>query len=184
MNLSETARVLAYAQAFDQRTVGETDVIAWHSLFVDAAFGDVQEAVKQHYMVSPDRVMPATVLSLVREMVRAREAADRDTGWAPGQAGVPRAEAMPEVAGPVDESALTAPVRALLDSVRAMLPEGSREALMPRRVAWEREHAMFLRTQSAEPNPLYKPTVAEPDCACEHNNMSGGHADGCPLATW
>jgi hypothetical protein len=45
VNLSETALVLAQMQAYDQRTVGDSDVIAWHSLLVDAPFEDCQEAV-------------------------------------------------------------------------------------------------------------------------------------------
>jgi hypothetical protein len=68
---------------------------------------------------------------------------------------------VPEISGPVAESELTAPVRALLDSVRAMLPEGSREQLMPRRVAWEKEHRAYVRVRDSEPNPYYRPQAPE-----------------------
>jgi len=44
--------------------------------------------------------------------------------------------------------------------VRADLPEGSREALKPRTVAWEREHAAYARSQEGEPNPHYRPRPA------------------------
>lgn len=27
-------------------------------------------------------------------------------------------------------------------------------------------------------------TRVRPSCTCNHNSMSGGHADHCPLATW
>jgi hypothetical protein len=161
VNLSETALVLAQMQAYDQRTVGDSDVIAWHSLLVDAPFEDCQEAVRRHYAENTDRIMPAHVRRLVRDIHGERAAMARSTGWAAGQAGVPKGQAVPEISGPVAESELTAPVRALLDSVRAMLPEGSREQLMPRRVAWEKEHRAYVRVRDSEPNPYYRPQAPE-----------------------
>lgn len=157
MNLSETARALALVQAFDQRTVGDADVIAWQGVLADATLADVEEAVRQHYAEETGRIMPAHIRRAVRDMVSQREMARTATPWAPGQYGVLKADAMPEVTGPVDENALTPSVRALLDATRAMLPEGSREALMPRRVAWEKEFAAQERQKNAVPNPHYKP---------------------------
>lgn len=157
MNLSETARALALVQAFDQRTVGDADVIAWQGVLADATLADVEEAVRQHYAEETGRIMPAHIRRAVRDMVSQREMARTATPWAPGQYGVLKADAMPEVAGPVDENALTPSVRALLDATRAMLPEGSREALMPRRVAWEKEFAAQERQKNAVPNPHYRP---------------------------
>lgn len=176
MNHSETARALALVQAFDQRTIGDADVIAWQGVLPDAAYADVEEAIRQHYAEQTDRIMPAHVRRVVRDIVRARQVSP----WAPGQHGVPRAEAMPEVAGPVDENAITPQVRDLLQSVRAMLPEGSREALMPRTVAWEREHRAFVRTQDAEPNPLYRPRppYGSPGCDCP---LPEKVSETCPL---
>lgn len=254
MNRAETARLLAAIAAFNNRTIGEADVEAWQSVLPDVTLTDAMEAVRQHYAENTEWLMPAHVRHLVRDIHREREALARSTGWAPGQAGVPKDQAMPEVSGPVAAGELTAPVRALLDSVRAMLPEGSREALMPRTVAWEREHRAFTRVRDGEPNPLYKPfglvkacdwhkeggygfkwdcqrcqeasgrgpaassycgncigrcegqhgpcldAAGEctqdagekapqgspkpemPSCTCDHNGMSGGHADGCPVA--
>lgn len=176
MKLSETALMLAQMQAYDQRTVGESDVIAWHSLLSDAPFEDCQEAVRRHYAEHTERIMPAHVRRLVRDIHGEREAAARATGWAPGQAGVPRDQALPEITGRVDESVLTQPVRDLLKTMGVHLPEGSREALMPRRVAWEREHAAYQRTQDAQPNPHYRPNRIIP-CGCGPE-----HALGCPHA--
>ena len=153
MNLDETARALGLAQAFDRRTVGEMDVRSWQLILADVSAADTMEAIRQHYAEETDWIMPAHIRRFCRDVERARQMSP----WAPGQYGVSRAEAMPEVAGPVDESALTPQVRDLLQSVRAMLPEGSREALMPRRTAWEREHAAYLRSHNGEPNPLYRP---------------------------
>jgi hypothetical protein len=148
--------------SFDRRTVGDGDVIAWQAVLSDAPFDDCLEAVKQHYAEQTEWMMPAHVRRAVRDMATQREMAARDTGWAPGQAGVPRAEALPELPGPFPlPGDLKPEIRALLESVRAMLPEGSREALMPRRVAWEEQHAAYVRTRDAQPNPLYRPGGAD-----------------------
>jgi hypothetical protein len=161
MNLKETNTALALVQAFDRRTVGEVDVRAWHSVLGDLEVADVMEAIRLHYADNSDWMMPAHVRRGVTQIVEEREAASRATPWAPGQYGVLKAEAMPEVTGPVDESALTPPVRALLAELRARIPAGSRDDLAPRRAYWEREHAAYLRTRDAEPNPLYRPEGAE-----------------------
>lgn len=157
MNLSQTARLLSTVASFNNRTVGETDVVAWQSVLSDVDLADAERAVRDHYAESTEWIMPAHVRRAVRDMVSQRDMAERATPWAAGQYGVLKADAMPEVAGPVDENALTPSVRALLDATRAMLPEGSREALMPRRVAWEKEFAAQERQKNAVPNPHYKP---------------------------
>lgn len=163
MNLSETARALALVQAFDQRTVGDADVIAWQSLLPDAALADVEAAVRQHYAAETVRIMPAHVLRAVAEIEKTRQVSP----WAPGQHGVPREEAAPEVTtgGRMALSDLPAAVAELVARVRADLPEGSREALKPRAVAWEREHAAYQRSQDGEPNPHYKPR-SDRDAEC------------------
>lgn len=173
MNITETTNALALAQAFDNRTVGEVNIRAWHSVLFGADAADVMAAIRDHYAGTTEWIMPAHILRSVQEMAAKREAAARHTGWAPGQAGVPKDQPMPELKprAPYEqlmETDLTPEVADLIRSVRAMLPEGSRETLMPRGVAWEREHRSYLRTQSAEPNPLYRPkTIFEHD-NCAH----------------
>lgn len=215
MNLSETAELIATMAAYDQRTIGEADVIAWQTVLTDAPFQDCREAVLRYYAEHTDRIMPAHVRRIVRDIRREREAAARATGWAPGQAGVPKDQAAPEVhsGGRMALSDLPAAVADLVAQVRAGLPEGDPEALYPRRAAWEREHAAYLRTKNAEPNPLYR-TREVPTCpviggpcpgndhgvpcreACEttstqfHAERPGGMVDGpmsaCPgvITTW
>lgn len=156
MNLSETARLLSMIAAYNNRTIGEADVVAWQSVLPDVPLADAEEAVRRHYAEHTEWMMPAHVRRLVRDIAQERQAMATATGWAPGQAGVPKDQAMPEISGPIEEGALTPQVRALLDSVRAMLPEGSREALMPRTVAWEKEHAAYQRQQDGQPNPHYR----------------------------
>lgn len=176
MNLSEAADLLTAMSAFDRRTIGDGDVIAWQAVLSDAPFGDCLEAVKRHYAEHTEWMMPAHVRRLVRDIHGEREAMARATGWAPGQYGVPKADAMPEIAGPVAEEALTPQVRDLLRSMGIHLPEGSREALMPRRVAWEREQRAYLRVRDGEPNPFYRPNRLIP-CGCGPE-----HAPGCSHA--
>jgi hypothetical protein len=159
VNRAETARLLAAIAAFNNRTIGEADVEAWQSVLPDVEYADALEAVKRHYAEHTEWLMPAHVRRNVRDIVQERFVMAQSTGWAPGQAGVPKDQAMPEVS--TDErlalSDLPAAVADLVARVRADLPEGSREALMPRRVAWEREHQAFVKMRDATPNPLYKP---------------------------
>lgn len=61
MTPAETARVLAKCAAYDQRTVGEADVMAWHENIGDLDYGDAMEAVRRHYRESTERIMPAHV---------------------------------------------------------------------------------------------------------------------------
>jgi len=165
MNLKETNQALALAQAFDRRTVGEMDVRAWHAVLGDLDPADVLEAIRRHYAVETDWIMPAHVrrLSVEIELERRKAAAK----WAPGQHGVPKAEAMPEIsggevpgwfAGAVQRAASTSAAE-ILAEIRRNLPAGSREALMPRAAAWEREHRAYLRVRDGEANPHYKPRV-------------------------
>lgn len=174
MNLSETARALALVQAFDQRTVGEADVIAWQSLLPDAALEDVEAAVRQHYAAETARIMPAHVLRAVGAVEKARNASK----WAPGQHGVPRDEAAPEVTSALrlSLSDLPAAVAELVARVRTELPEGSREALKPRTVAWEREHRAFRRSQDGEPNPHYRPQGGHECLIKDDRCLVKGHA--------
>ena len=157
MNISETTQALALAQAFDNRTVGEVNIRAWHAVLADAAAADVMAAIREHYAEHTEWIMPAHIRTAVRDMVSQREMAARATGWAPGQAGVPKDQAMPEVKAIGRLEDLPPDVAALVAAARQILPEGDRDALYPRRAVWEREHAAYLRTQRAQPNPLYKP---------------------------
>lgn len=70
MNLRDTAKVLAKAAAFDQRTVGEADVLAWHETVSDLDVDDALAAVSRWYRDRSDRLMPAHLREAVR-LVRA-----------------------------------------------------------------------------------------------------------------
>lgn len=61
MTRSETAQLLARIQAFDRRTVGEADVIAWHVALHDLQLGDTIHAVVAHFRTSTDWCLPAHI---------------------------------------------------------------------------------------------------------------------------
>lgn len=155
MNLSETARLLTAMAAFDRRTIGETDVIAWQAVLADVAYEDALSAVKRWYSNNTEWIMPAHVRSLVTELVKAREVSP----WAPGQYGTPREQAHPELTGRERLGFFDFPpeVRELLNRI----PKGNPLALHPRRAAWARDHRRYRRQRDAATNPLYDPSAAE-----------------------
>lgn len=151
MTPGDTARVLAKAAAFDQRTVGAADVAAWHEALSDLDAADALIAVTRHYSTNEQRIMPVHVRRLAREVARARrEAIERDAARR-------SIEAYRATAGPLTDR--SAEVRAFVNEIRDVLPDGDREALMPRRVAWEREHRAYTRAANATPNPDYDPSI-------------------------
>ncbi len=68
MTPAETARVLAAAAAFDQRTVGTADVAAWHAALSELDYADARDAITRHYRTTTDRVMPVHVLHFAEEI--------------------------------------------------------------------------------------------------------------------
>lgn len=72
MNHSETAELLAAMAAFDQRTVGEEDVVAWQAVLDDLPFHRALTAVRGYYATETRRMMPADVRKLVIGAVRLR----------------------------------------------------------------------------------------------------------------
>src|SRR5215472_3174449 len=68
MTKAEVARLLAVAAAFDQRTSGEEDDMAWLAAVGDLNFGDAREAVIAHYRDSTERIMPGHIRQRVKAM--------------------------------------------------------------------------------------------------------------------
>lgn len=154
MNLDEASRVLAKAAGFDRRTVGQADVLAWQEALNDIPVDDALQAVTVHYRDTTDWLMPAHVRRHAATIDRDRRRAARELDE--HQA----IEAYRGQAGPLTDR--RAEIRDFVGQVREVLPEGDREALHPRRTAWEREHEAFQRQQGAEPNPNYDPTLDAP----------------------
>lgn len=65
MTPDQIVDLLTVAAAFDQRTVGEGDAMAWHSVLGDLNFTDAKQAVLGHYADTRERVMPADIRSRV-----------------------------------------------------------------------------------------------------------------------
>lgn len=66
MTRAEVAMLLGLAAARDRRTVGETDVAAWHTDLGDLTFEEAREALNQHFRESTAWLMPAHLRDLVR----------------------------------------------------------------------------------------------------------------------
>lgn len=77
MNRAEVAQLLAVMQTYDQRTVGETDVISWHGAVGDLTFIEGRNAIVEHYKTSTDRIMPAHMRNLALTARRAAAGEER-----------------------------------------------------------------------------------------------------------
>ncbi len=70
--IAKIESVLEIAAAFDQRTVGKGDLLAWSLAVGEWDEADLMEAVAAHYVDTNDRVMPADVAVRVKRMRRER----------------------------------------------------------------------------------------------------------------
>ena len=61
MTLEETIDLLTVAAAYDKRTAGKADAIAWHAAAGDLDFADSRAAVVAHYSEGTEWLMPAHV---------------------------------------------------------------------------------------------------------------------------
>jgi len=155
VNITETSQALALAQAFDNRTVGEINVRAWHAVLGDLDAADVMDAIRRHYDQSTEWLMPAHVRRLVEAIGQERAKAGRR--WAAGQAGVAPEDATPELPPGEATIGISPDVQRLLDELRQKLTDGDRAKLFPRQMYWEREQRAFVRVRDGEPNPMYRP---------------------------
>lgn len=95
-DIERIGEILAIAAAFDNRTVGDADLLAWFQVVGHIAVDEAQDAIVAHYSESRERVMPHDVLSRVRKVRAARIAEQPD--------------ALPD-ADPDDEAAYRAALR-------------------------------------------------------------------------
>ncbi|MGI5485180.1 zinc finger domain-containing protein [Microtetraspora malaysiensis] len=75
MNIEDTADILATCAAYDARTVGEADILAWHQIIGDLPYEQARDAVVEHYRAEHRRIMPADVrarVKAIRERLIAR----------------------------------------------------------------------------------------------------------------
>lgn len=91
MNLKETGRLLAVAQAIDNRTVGEMNIKVWQQFLADFSYQDCETAITEHYRRTRDFVMPSDVISRVKAL-RADRLRRAGTLVPPGGLGVREAQ--------------------------------------------------------------------------------------------
>jgi len=73
VNATEMGDLLGYAAAFDNRTVGDAEILAWLDAIGDLPFDDARAAVAAHYGADPNsRLMPGHVRQRVKAMRGAR----------------------------------------------------------------------------------------------------------------
>lgn len=75
MTPSQTAELLTFCAAFDRRTIGKADVLAWHTVLADIDYDAARHAVTAHYATETRWIMPADIRQAVRKH-RADTAAD------------------------------------------------------------------------------------------------------------
>lgn len=72
MNIRETGQLLAQCAVFDQRSIGEADILGWQAIVPEMLeFDDCAQAVIAHYRHSRERIMPKDLISRAHT-VRAR----------------------------------------------------------------------------------------------------------------
>lgn len=78
MNRQDVAKLLAYAAACDQRTVGEADLHAWFDILAPLDFTRCIEAMRKHYRERPDeRLKPGHLWKLAKTTTGAADACEQ-----------------------------------------------------------------------------------------------------------
>lgn len=137
MTPAEAAKLLAKAAAFDQRTIGRADALAWAEVLADISFDDALDAVTTHYAESTERLMPAHVRRIAVSRRNARHPSTAIEGPPP----VPLAQRSAN--GEIEQ------LRAILPAIPGIL----------RRREWYEHDLARERHLRAVPNPDYDPTA-------------------------
>lgn len=77
MTPAQTAELLAFCAAFDRRTVGKADVLAWQTVLGNLDPDAARQAVTQHYTTETRWIMPADIRAAV--LANRRDRLDRHT---------------------------------------------------------------------------------------------------------
>lgn len=62
MTRPETAQLLTLIACYDQRTLGEADVLAWHMALANVDFETARGIVVTHYRKTGERIRPHNVV--------------------------------------------------------------------------------------------------------------------------
>lgn len=68
MTPAEAALVLTKCCAYDQRTIGKADAMAWAEVLADVARDDAMHAVVTWYRDHRERVMPSDIRAIVKSI--------------------------------------------------------------------------------------------------------------------
>jgi hypothetical protein len=163
---ADTAKVLAKLAAFDQRTIGETDVRAWHEVIGHMDVQDCLAAVTEHYRESANRAMPADIRRIAISLRDARHSRERVAE---------RREAIESGPTVRDRSA---EVTALVASVAASLPRPDNHARALARARSERgrpyQPPTKERRQPKQPK-VYPPPATDDVAAMATRYLLDGH---------
>lgn len=146
MTPGDTARVLAKAAAFDQRTVGAADVAAWHEALHDLDTADALAAVTRHYATSDQRLMPVHVRRIATELARERHRLAREEQE--------RVALEAEAADRGTVRDRSGDIADMLATLRDRL--GPSDPSVLRRTEWVREERLRQRADDTQPNPHYQ----------------------------
>lgn len=159
MTPRQVADVLAKLAAFDQRTVGTADVLAWADVIGTLDFADCLAAVTQWYRENDARAMPANIRTLAMAKRDARDAIARQ-----------HERRLAIEAGPTT-SDRSEQVTALVQSVAASLPKPD---IQQRAVARARRERGFKlpekKPRRKNPPPKDYPDPATTDAAALARN--------------
>jgi hypothetical protein len=149
MTPTDISKILAKAAAFDQRTVGDADILAWLEALGDLDPADALAAVTCHYQRSEERLKPVHVIAGVAEIRRERRRRDRERRESEAAG-----RALTAAAKVRDRSA---DVAALVARARVDLPPGRLDVFRrPEWVAAERDQRWERAVAVAEPNPAFR----------------------------
>jgi len=164
MTPADTARVLAKAAAFDQRTIGRSDIAAWHEALCDIATSDALDAVTVHYRATRERIFPADVRRIA--VAKRNERHER------------AAIAPPSGVATEDRSA---EVKQLIASVVAALPTTESDRRVARAVARARAERGRPKPEHARTKPKrkraadYPPPISDDIAALATRYLLDGH---------
>jgi len=158
MTPAETAKVLAKAAAYDQRTVGEADVLAWHEIVGDLDFQDALAAVARHYAETDRRLMPVHLRNHANRVRLERvEASPKCAVCGQSTAGRYHERNCGGRRAITAASDRSEDVQRLINELRESLPPSNpRKVRRTEVLEWDRARERALR---AQPNPHYDPTA-------------------------
>ncbi|MEU0078601.1 hypothetical protein ABZY58_11945 [Micromonospora tulbaghiae] len=77
MTPGDAARLLGTCALYDYREPSKADAVAWFAVIGDLEYDEAAEAVRRHYRDSTERIMPAHIRRIVREIRDERRRVER-----------------------------------------------------------------------------------------------------------